>query len=160
MSTSLEYVGKEKRERKSVIVDHELEKIYRRHKSVTVEAVLKEAEKPSHALHSYFEWDDAEAGRRYRAVQAYALIIGSKFIVNLIENGETTPRRVRGSTQVRRLLSVYRGEGFRMRVDVLKDSESRSAVVETKRAQLRSWCNSVVDLDELNELRESILAKL
>lgn len=160
MSISLEYVGKEKRERKSVVIDRELEKIYKRHKLVNVELVLKEAEKPTHPLHSYFEWDDAEAGRKYRAVQAYALIIGSKFVVQLVENGQTTPRRIKGSTQVRRLLSVYKGEGFRLRTDVLRDAESRAAIVETKRSQLKSWCNSVVDIEELAEIRESILAKL
>lgn len=160
MTTQLEYVGKEKRERKSVIVDRELEKIYKRHKAVTVEAVLTEAAKPTHPLHSYFEWDNEEAGRKYRAVQAYALIIGSKFVVQLVENGQTTPRQVKGTAQVRRLVSAFKGEGFKLRTDALKDSESRAAIVETKRSQLRSWCNSVIDIDELSDLRSSILAKL
>lgn len=160
MTQSLEYVGKEKRERKSVVIDRELERIYKKHKVVTVDAVLAEAAKPTHPLHSYFEWDDAEAGRKYRAVQAYSLIIGSKFVVQLVENGQTTPRQVKGSANVRRLVSAFRGEGFKLRTDALKDAESRSAIVESKRSQLRSWCNSVIDIDELADLRESILAKL
>lgn len=160
MTQQLEYVGKEKRERKSVIVDRELERIYKRHKRVTVEVVLAEAAKPAHPLHSYFEWDDAAAGQKYRAVQAYSLIMGSKFVVQLVDNGTTTPRKVQGSAQVRRLVSAFRGEGFKLRTDALKDTESRAAIVETKRSQLRSWCNSVIDITELAELRESILAKL
>lgn len=160
MSTTLEYVTKEKRERKSVIVDRELERIYKRHKRVTVEVVLAEAAKPNHPLHSYFEWDDVAAGQKYRMVQAYSLIMASKFVVQLVENGETTPRKVKGSANVRRLVSAFRGEGFKMRVDALKDAESRVAIVEKKRSQLRSWCESVTDIDELTELRESILAKL
>lgn len=160
MSTTLEYLQKEKRERKSVVVDRELEKIYKRHKRVTVEVVLSEAAKPTHPLHSYFEWDDVAAGQKYRIVQAYSLIMASKFVVQLVENGVTTPRQVKGTANVRRLVSAFRGEGFRMRTDVLKDAESREAIVEKKRSQLRSWCESVIDISELTELRESILAKL
>lgn len=160
MSTSLEYVGKEKRERKSVVIDRELEKIYKKHKVVTVDAVLIEAAKPAHPLHSYFEWDDKAAAQKYRTVQAYSLIIGSKYVVQLVENGQTTPRQIKGSSNVRRLVSTFRGEGFKLRTDALKDAESRAAIVETKRSQLRSWCNSVIDIDELSEIRQSILAKL
>jgi len=160
MSTSLEYVTKEKRERKSVVIDRELEKIYKRHKVVTVEVVLSEAAKPNHPLHAYFEWDDEAAARKYRTVQAYSLIMASKFVVQLVENGETTPRKVKGSAQVRRLVSAFRGEGFRMRTDALKNTESREAIIEKKRSQLRSWCESVIDIEELNGLRQDILAKL
>lgn len=154
------YQGKEKRERKSVVIDRELERIYKKHKVVTVEVVLTEAAKPIHPLHSYFEWDDQAAARKYRTVQAYSLIMASKFVVQLVENGDTTPRKVKGSAQVRRLVSAFRGEGFKLRTDALKDTESRAAIVESKRSQLRSWCNSVIDIDELSPLRETILNQL
>lgn len=160
MATQLEYVGKEKRERKSVVVDRELERIYKKHGSVTVEAVLKEAQKPTHSLHSYFEWDDQRAAQKYRIVQCYSLIMASKFTCQLVDNGVTTPRRIKGTAQVRRLVSAFRGEGFKMRTDALKDAESRSAIVESKRSQLRSWCASVIDISELSEMRQTILAKL
>lgn len=160
MTQSLEYVGKEKRERKSVVIDRELERIYKKHKVVTVDVVLNEAAKSNHPLHSYFEWDDQAAAQKYRTVQAYSLIMGSKFVVQLVENGETTPRKVKGSAQVRRLVSAFRGEGFRLRTDALKDAESRAAIIESKRSQLRSWCASVIDIQELSELRQEILAKL
>lgn len=160
MTQELVYQGKEKRERKSVIVDRELEKIYKKHKTVTVEAVLAEAEKSAHPLHAYFEWDDQAAAQKYRTVQCYSLIMGSKFVVQLVENGDTTPRQVKGTAQVRRLVSAFRGEGFKMRVDALRDTESRTAIIESKRSQLRSWCDSVIDISELSPLRESILAKL
>jgi hypothetical protein len=160
MTQHLEYVGKEKRERKSVVIDRELEKIYRKHKVVTVELVLKEAEKPTHALHGFFEWNDQAAAQKYRIVQCYSLILASKFTCQLVQNGDITTRQVKGTAQVRKLLSTYRGEGFRLRTDVLRDTESRAAVVEAKRSQLRSWCNSVIDISELHELRQSILARL
>lgn len=160
MSTQLEYVDKEKRERKSVIIDRELEKIYKRHKNVTVEIVLTEAAKPAHPLHNYFEWNDQAAAEKYRVVQAYSLIMASKFTVQLVENGKTTPRHIKGTAQVRRLVSAFRGEGFKLRTDALKDTESRAAIIETKKSQLRSWCASTIDISELSEIRESILAKL
>lgn len=160
MTQQLIYTGKEKRERKSVIVDRELEKIYKRRKVVTVEAVLAEAEKPTHPLHSYFEWDDQAAAQKYRIVQAYSLIMASKFVVSLIENEEITPKQVKGTAQVRRLVSSFRGEGFKMRVDALRDAESRAAIIEAKKSQLRSWCNSTIDIHELEPLRQTILATL
>lgn len=160
MSTQLEYVDKEKRERKSVTVDRELERIYKKHKVVTVGIVLAEASKATHPLHSYFEWDNNVAAEKYRIVQAYSLIMASRFTVQLVENGKTSSREVKGKAQVRRLVSAFRGEGFRMRTDALKEAESRSAIIETKRSQLRSWCDSVIDITELSELRQTILAKL
>lgn len=160
MTQQLVYQGAEKRERKGVIVDRELEKIYKKHKSVTVEAVLTEAEKSTHPLHAFFEWDDQAAAQKYRIVQCYSLIMGSKFVVQLVENGETTPRQVKGTASVRRLVSAFRGEGFKMRVDALKDTESRTAIIEAKKSQLRSWCNSTIDIQELEPLRQTILATL
>lgn len=160
MATALEYRGKENKERKSVVIDAELERIYKKHKTVTVEVVLKEAAKPTHPLHSYFEWDDKTAAEKYRTVQAYSMILASRFTVSLIENGDTTPRKITGSAQVRRLVSAFRGEGFRLRTDALKDAASREAIIEKKRSQLRSWCDSCIDISELSPLREIILAKL
>lgn len=160
MTTQLVYQGREKRERKSVIVDRELEKIYKRHKVVTVDVVLEEAEKETHPLHSCFEWDNERAAQKYRIVQAYSLIMASKFIVSLVENGNATPQQIKGTAQVRRLVSSFRGEGFRMRVDALKDAESRAAIIESKKSQLRSWCNSTIDIQELEPLRQQILSSL
>jgi len=159
-STMAEYIPKEKRERKGVIVDHELERIYKKHGVVTVEIVLKESSKPTHPLHDYFEWNDRAAAEKYRIVQCYSLIMASKFTVQLVSNGQTTSRQITGTAQVRRLVSAFRGQGFRMRVDALKDSESRAAIIESKRSQLRSWCESVIDIEELQPLRKKILASL
>lgn len=160
MSTHIVYAGREKRERKGVIVDRELERIYKKHKVVTVDVVLNEAQKTTHPLHSYFEWDDKKAAQKYRIVQAYSLIMQSKFMVQLVENGDVAPKQIKSSGQVRRLVSAFRGEGFRMRVDALKDAESRAAIIESKRSQLRSWCESVIDIAELQEIRSTILGRL
>lgn len=38
--------------------------------AVTPEDIVQDAESPESPTHPYFEWDDAEAGRRYRVTQA------------------------------------------------------------------------------------------
>ena len=49
-------------------------KILRKRKKLTPENVVEEARNPKHPLHSLFCWDDTEAARRYREIQAAHLI--------------------------------------------------------------------------------------
>jgi hypothetical protein len=159
--TEIQYLPTEvKRERKAVVVDRELERIYSQHQRITVDDVLADALNDESPLHSYFEWDDAAAGEKYRRVQAYSLIMSSKFIVQLVQDGKVEPRTISQSGQVRKLVSAFRGEGFRMRNEALADGEMRQAIIEGKKSVLRSWCESTIDIQELQPLRESILAKL
>ena len=157
---SLEYVPKENRERKGAIVDRALQKIYRKHKSVTAELVLREATDEEHPLHRYFVWDDQLAAHRYRLTQAYAMILSSKFVVQLVESGKADQKTVTETVQVRRLVNVFRGEGFQLRTDALANAQSRQAIIEAKKAQLHGWCESVADISELTELRQKVLASL
>lgn len=157
----VEYLPPEsKRERKSIVVDRELERIYSAHGVVSVDVVLLEAGDEKHPLHNYFEWNDADAAAKYRKVQAYALIMGSKFVVQLIQNGTAEVRTVKESGSVRRLVSAFRGEGFKMRSEALGDNEMRKAIIESKKTALRSWCKGTIDISELQSLREVILASL
>lgn len=160
MATQLIYDTGQKKERKTVIVDRALAEIYERDGVVTVDSVLAEARDKKSPLHPFFEWNDKAAAEKYRTVQCYSLIMGSKFVVQLVENGRTSTRQIKGSANVRKLVSAFRGEGFTLRTDALKDNEKRHAIVETKRSQLRSWTNSVIDIPELTELRLSILTLL
>lgn len=127
---------------------------------VTVETVLAEAEKLDSPLHAFFEWDDTKAAKKFRVMQAYALIMSSKFVVQLVENGQVHPREVKESAPVRRLVSAFRGEGFKLRNEALADNDMRKAVIESKKSVLRSWCKGVIDIEELSEIRQSILAQL
>lgn len=157
----IEYLPPEsKRERKSVIVDRELERIYEKHQVVSVETVLTEASKPNNPLHSYFEWDDKAAGEKYRKVQAYSLIMGSKFVVQLVQNGTVEVKTIKDSAPVRRLVNAFKGEGFKMRNEALADEAMRQAIIESKKSVLRSWCKGTIDIAELQPLREIILAQL
>ena len=144
------------REKKTLVVDRELEKLYEQHGTVSTEIVLDAARNKKHPLHKYFEWDDSIAGEKWRQSQALQMIMASKMVVIL--NGSEEPPRVVGCKQqeVRRLVSAFRGEGFKMRKEALDDEEVRKAVVDKKKEMLRSWCRGVVDIDELKKIREMI----
>lgn len=59
----------------------QLQAIYNRHRTLTPEIVLTEATDPKHPLHPRFEWDDGEAGHRYRLHQAQSMIRSVQVIV-------------------------------------------------------------------------------
>lgn len=46
-------------------------------------SIVREAEVPASPLHSYFEWDDTEAGRRYREHQAR--ILARSIVITVID---------------------------------------------------------------------------
>ena len=84
---SVSYVAKSSalREKKSVVVERELKKIYKKHGGLTPETIVSEAADPKHALHNSFEWDDSKAGRKWRLVQATQMLMASKFVCLLRE---------------------------------------------------------------------------
>lgn len=147
------------RERKSAVVDRELDKIHRSKKLINPRIVLDAAREESHPLHRYFDWDDKSAGEKYRLEQARAMIMASKFVVFLKERDEAKPEQA-NTAVVRRLIPAFKGEGFRMRNEVLQDQDTRAAVVAKKKEALRSWCRSVVDIEELSDLRAEIEKRL
>jgi hypothetical protein len=158
-----QYLSKEeagrKRERKQVVVDRELDRLYKKHNTITTDLVLDAASNPKHALHTYFEWDDSVAAHKYRQAQATAMILASKMVAVLKASEDDGPPQVIGGSQqveVRRLVNAYRGGGFKMRNEALKNLDSRAALVEKKKGVLRSWCSSVVDIQELATLRKLI----
>jgi hypothetical protein len=154
------YLGSEtKREKKQLIIDTALEGMLKKHKTVTVDLVLNEARDTQHPLHKLFEWDDAEAAEKFRKMQAYAMILSSRFTVQLVEQ-ENSHMKVLKSCRVRKLVNSFNGEGFKLRTDALKNSEDRNGIIEKKKASLRSWCQSVVDIEELKPLRETIETQL
>lgn len=154
------YVGSEvKREKKQVIIDDALEKMMAKHKAVTAEIVVSEARNERHPLHHLFEWDDRKAGEKFRKMQAYAMILSSRFTVQLVQQ-DNSHTKVLKSARVRRLVNAFNGEGFKLRVDALKNDQDRNGLIEKKKSALRSWCQSVIDIEELKPLRETIEAQL
>ena len=68
-------------------VRESLQAIYDARGALTPALVVAEASSPDHPLHARFVWDDTEAARRYREVQAAGLIRSVKIKV------VTTPER-------------------------------------------------------------------
>jgi hypothetical protein len=57
-----------------VSVREAITEIYNKYGSLTSELVLREAKKKSSPLHEHFVWDDSEAAKQYRLIQAAELI--------------------------------------------------------------------------------------
>lgn len=146
------------RERKSVVVDREVDRIYAKYGAVTAETLLSEAENPASPLHEFFEWNDSEAARQYRLAQARAMLMASKMVAVLAKQSREP---IAAFPEVRRLLPSARGEGkFKMRKEVLAAPDSRQEIIEYRLGVLRSWCRETIDIAELREMREAILALL
>jgi hypothetical protein len=130
--------------------------------TVTPNLLVETAQNPNHPLHEYFEWDDTLAAIRFRKAQATMMIIASRYVTYLKSETGKKPiaadKAVRKAVQVRRFLPGAKGLGFLDRKTVLSDEESRKAIIERKIGTLRSWCQSVIDIEELSPIRTNIEA--
>jgi len=143
------------REIKTVVVDRELSYLVKTNGGITPQMVVDSAMPENSALHKYFEWNDTEAGKKYRVNQATAMIIATRFVCMLNDNKKSI---VNSNVSVREYLPVHDTERtFKPRAEILGDDENRKLIVDRKISVLRSWCQSVVDIEELKEIREKIL---
>jgi hypothetical protein len=156
-TTEIEYVTKDSqlRKRKSWVIEAELAKLYKEDGRLTPELLLERAADEGHPLHPFFEWDDSAAAEKYRKIQAYSILITSKFVCLLSEqrNGE---RVIVEAIPERKFLPESRGGGFKMRNEVLGEKDGRAAFAERKLAELRSWLRSIADIPEMTDLRSKI----
>ena len=74
-------------------VRDQLQAIYDEHRRLTPSIVVSVAADPQHPLHARFVWDDSEAARKYRLVQASGLIRSVSVVVE--REPEKPPVRVR-----------------------------------------------------------------
>jgi hypothetical protein len=163
-TSTLTYQGKQEagvvRERKATVIDRELKKIYKRDGTVLAIPLLDAARDPKHPLHHYFEWDDTVAAEKYRIDQAMRMIMTSKFVVMLNKSPRGVSDLHTRPALVRQFIPAFRGEGFKMRNEVLNDVEQRAAFVARKKEALRAWCASVIDIKEFDTMRGLILAEI
>jgi hypothetical protein len=150
--------AKEARTTKSEIVNRVLEELHEEHGHVTPDMLVEVARPEDHPLHDQFEWNDTIAAEKYRREQARQMILASKFVCVLKQTRHRPPRVVK-SQPVRKFLPSLEG-GFKMRNEVLDSKDNRKLFVERRLAALQSWCKSVVDVEELAPLRESIEEQL
>ncbi len=147
------------REKKQVVVDSELDRIMKKHGSLTAQIMVEEARNPKSRLHGYFLWDDKEAAEKYRLVQAQSMIAASKFVL-VLQDVPPAPEGAPHRPEVRRLVSAFRGEGFKMRNQALNEDDTRAKIIENFVGRLHGWCNSTQDIAELLPIRSAILDAL
>lgn len=147
------------RERKQVIVDSELDRLMKKHGTLTAQLMVDEARDPKSRLHKYFLWDDQEAAEKYRLVQAQSMIAASKFVL-VLQDAPAAPESAPHRPEVRRLVSAFRGEGFKMRNQALDEEETRAKIIENFVGRLHGWCNSTADIQELASVRAAIAESL
>lgn len=92
--------------------------------------VVEFAKNHNSALHRHFEWDDTEAAKQYRLVQARGLI---SVVVQRLPGPDKEQVRVYAS------LSTERGEGYRHIVDILNDDDLREKLLEDALKELRAF---------------------
>jgi len=146
-------------QKKSLVINNEIKTIIEKHGKVTPLLLVELATKKNNPLHDFFEWNDTEAGKKYRIMQATSMIIASKFVCMLEEKKQSGQiNAIAERHNLRKLLPAYDGDGgFKDRVEVLSNEESRKSIVDRKIGVLRSWCESIVDIDELANIRSAIL---
>ena len=145
---------------KKEVVRRELERIRQEHGVLSPEVVLREARSPKHPLHRYFEWDNRKAAHEHRLQQAYQLILANRMAVVVREAAQAPPRVVRAQPagqQVRRYVNTGYGCGFVSRNEVLVNDVLRSALIAKKLRELKGWCESVADIQELASLRREVM---
>lgn len=121
------------------------------------EVVVQEAANPDSPLHSRFEWDDTEAARRYRNVQAGVLIRLIKITVvrqepETKEVTLTTTREFQSlpSNRAKKGDSDEDTEGSYERVsDIMSDPEKRGEMLATALRELAAYRKRYADLIEL-----------
>ena len=111
---------------------------------ITPQTVLEAASEPSSPLHDHFTWDDTEAARKYRLVEARSLITRYKITVQKSPD-ETV--RVRAFAHI----PAEDGAGFYVpTADALTDPAQRSLVMQQalrEVAALRRKYQALVDFD-------------
>ena len=107
------------------------------------EAVVEYARDPKTALHSHFEWDDTEAAREYRLVQARHII---RVVLRAHSIQPPIVTRIFVSLNEDRALP---GGGYRTMIDVMSAEESRRKLLAQALAELETWQKKYQTLTEL-----------
>lgn len=106
------------------------------------ETVVEFARNPETALHSRFEWDDTEAAKRYRLIQARQVI---RVTVSVLPNENESVYRVFASLREDRA----NGGGYRMMVDVMTDDQMRRRLLAQAADDFKLWQKKYQQLKEL-----------
>lgn len=127
-------------------VNAELELIRQRNPRglLVPDEVVAFARNENTALHSLFQWDDTEAARQYRLIQARGIIRVA------VKIHEETKEAVHVYVSLPR--DRADGGGYRALVDVLSDDELRDELLATAKAELASFSKKYETLRKVAEM--------
>jgi hypothetical protein len=104
---------------------------------LTPDAVVADAKRKDSPLHGYFEWDDKQAGHKFRLMQARRLI--TRFQVSIIE--ET--RILRAPFAVRDPSAEQGQQGYARTVDLQTDRARARLALTSEIGRLESYLSRV-----------------
>lgn len=122
--------------------------IRKHHGELQPAAIVDEAADEGHALHDYFEWDDSEAAKEHRLLQARQLIA----CVVTLEVGParlTEPTRLFVSVQE---TAYEKDAGFENINLVIRNPKARERLLEQARREMEAYQKKYAILEELAEV--------
>lgn len=119
--------------------------------------VVEQARDPASVLHEYFEWDDDEAGKRYRLTQAEALIRRVKLSIMRQDPGtkEITMSMTR-AFQNRASQRKTSGSGYEEIDQIMADEGKRADLLNQVLRELESYRKRYSALVELADVWTAI----
>jgi hypothetical protein len=120
---------------------------------LTAESLLEQAKNPKSSLHELFDWDNKEAGVKWRLQQARVLINEVKIIVGekvkyAFENVSVVISNNNEEIESERL--------YKPIFEVLSNEDYRKQKLESAKRSILYWRNMYADLEELKPLIVSI----
>ena len=130
-------------------VQAELDQIRLAHDGVIKpEDVVEFAKDPATALHTHFEWDDTEAAREYRLVQARTVI---RLCITIVQE-DVPPVRAFVSLPSDRV----RGGGYRSIQDVVNDESRRQEMLRDALERLQAIKRTYAHLQALRPIFDAM----
>lgn len=114
--------------------------------------VVEFARSPNTALHKFFTWDDSEAAKKYRLIQAQQLIVRYRISIVTPEEKVISVRNFVSLSSDR----VAGGGGYRKLSDVLADDALRSQLLKDALADLTALRRKYQTLKELSGVWDAV----
>ena len=134
----------------------ELTAIFSGPSGLTPKSVIEVAKDPRSILHSYFTWDDSEAGRKYREMEAAFLIRRVKVT---IDASDSTPITLRCFSHIKHLsadgtIDTSRPGAYMPITEAMKNPSALEQIMSNARSELRAFSVKYHQLKEVMEMSD------
>ena len=117
---------------KAEVVGRTVERLAGRRGGITPAVLVKEAQKQRSPIHQCFEWDDTEAAKKYRIVQAQYIL---RQIEIVVEREDAAPLQIRAFHNV-----VQNDQRFYTTVKAAREDEELWEQVKAKAlSEIKNW---------------------